>query len=110
MKRWNGWGDETITAPLSATATAFLEHGVGTPPQDVTLEEVVANLPVSRLPYRSGIRADPIERIRHARGQSLPDWIAMRSGCIETFPDGVAYPESQSEVRDLIQYARTTGA
>jgi len=112
MKRWNGWGDETITAPLSATATAFLEHGVGvgTPPQDVTLEEVVANLPVSRLPYRSGIRADPIERIRHARGQSLPDWIAMRSGCIDAFPDGVAYPEGESEVRDLLRFAGDVGA
>ena len=112
MKRWNGWGEETITAPLSATATAFLQHvvGVGTPPHDATLEEVVANLPVSRLPAHSGICSAPIERIRHARGQSLPDWIALRGGCIDAFPDGVAYPESESEVHELMRFAGEVGA
>src|SRR5260370_6086865 len=112
MKRWNGWGEETITAPLSAAATAFLQHivGIGTPPRDATLEEVAASLPASRLPVRPGISTDPGARIRHARGQSLPDWIALRSGCIDSFPDGVAYPESAGEIRDLIRYAGEVGA
>jgi len=70
--------------------------------RDATLEEVIARVPPSRLPAHSLISVDPAERVRHARGQSLPDWIAMRSGCIDTFPDGVAYPEGESEVRDLI--------
>lgn len=112
MKRWNGWGEETITAPLSATASAFLQHviGVGTPPRDATLEEVVASLPASRLPAHASIVNDPIARICHARGQSLPDWIALRSGCIVSFPDGVAYPQSQDDVRELIRYAGEVGA
>ena len=46
MKRWNGWGEETINASLSAAATTFLQHivGVGTPCRDATLEEVVAHV------------------------------------------------------------------
>src|SRR5260221_13640487 len=77
MKRWNGWGEETITAPLSAAATAFLPHvvGIGTPPRDATLEEGAASLPASRLPVRPGISTDPMPPLRHARGQGLPDWI-----------------------------------
>ena len=105
MKRWNGWGEETINAPLSAAATTFLQRivGVGTPSRDATLAEVVAHVPPSRLPPHPLIADAPVERICHARGQSLPDWIALRSGCIDSFPDGVAYPEGESEVRDLLQ-------
>jgi alkyldihydroxyacetonephosphate synthase len=112
MKRWNGWGEETISTPLSAAATAYLQHiiGTGTPPCDATLEEVIARVPASRLPPHPLISDDPMERTLHARGQSLPDWIALRGGCIDTFPDGVAYPESESEVRDLISFAAEAGA
>ena len=112
MRRWNGWGEETINSPLSSAAAAFLRNviGVGTPTRDAALEEVIAGVPPSRLPTHPLISADPAERVRHARGQSLPDWIALRSGCVETFPDGVAYPESESEVRSLISYAREVGA
>ncbi len=112
MRRWNGWGEETISPPLSPAAAAFIKDviGAGTPSRDATLEEVIARVPPSRLPAHPLISADPAERVRHARGQSLPDWIALRSGCIDTFPDGVASPESESEVRDLISYAREVGA
>ena len=87
MKRWNGWGEETITAPLSAAAIAFIRRavGVGIPPRDATLEEVVAHVPPSRLPshpLNPLLSDDTLERIRHARGQSVPDWIALRSGVI----------------------------
>ena len=112
MKRWNGWGEETISAPLSATAAAFLQRaiGIGKPPRDATFEEVSAHVPASRLPAHSGISSDAAVRVHHARGQSLPDWIALRAGCIDTFPDGVAYPESQDEICDLIHYAVQVGA
>jgi len=46
----------------------------------------------------------------HARGQSLPDWIALRNGRITTFPDGVAYPTTDEHVRDLIHYAKDINA
>lgn len=37
MRRWNGWGDDTIRYPLSERALAFLREtvGEGAPPRDV---------------------------------------------------------------------------
>ncbi len=112
MRRWNGWGEETMSSPLSLAAAAFLKGviGPGIPSRDATLEEVIARVPPARLPTHPLISTDPDGRVRHARGQSLPDWIALRSGCVDTFPDGVAYPESEGEVRSLISYALKVGA
>jgi len=112
MRRWNGWGDDTITYPVHQSAIEFLASaiGPGTPPADVLLEELVTRVPPGRLPDHPLIDFDPEMRVRHARGQSLPDWVAMRSGRIPALPDGVAFPANQVEVRDLIQYAREVGA
>ncbi len=112
MRRWNGWGDETITHPFHEGARHFLEAlvGPGRPPRDATFEEVVAQVPPSRLPAHPLVSANPADRVRHARGQSLPDWIALRSGRIPAFPDGVAYPTDDEEVRTLLRYATGVGA
>lgn len=112
MKRWNGWGDETISYPLPVSARGFLENrmGPGQPPQDARLEKVIAAVSPSRLPDHPLVSVEAEDRVRHARGQSLPDWIALRSGRIPVFPDGVAYPFSTEEVIDLIHYAREVGA
>lgn len=112
MRRWNGWGDDTITYPLPGAAVEFLTDAVGpaTPPRDASLAQVVASVPDSRLPPHPLVLTGPEERVRHARGQSLPDWIAVRSGRIAAFPDGLAYPTDEREVRDLIRYASEVGA
>jgi alkyldihydroxyacetonephosphate synthase len=112
MRRWNGWGDDTITYPVPKSAAVFLASviGPGTPPREATLEQVVASVPESRLSDHPLVSTDREARVRHARGQSLPDWIALRYGRIPAFPDGVAYPVSRAEVRDLIHYARDVGA
>ena len=112
MRRWNGWGDDTIQFPLPAGAGRFLEVrvGPGTPPRDAALDEALAQVPPSRLPAHPLVSVAPIERLHHARGQSLPDWVALRSGRIAAFPDGVAYPQTSTEVRDLLHYAAQTGA
>jgi alkyldihydroxyacetonephosphate synthase len=111
MRRWNGWGDESVDVPLPEGALAFLESRLGParPPRDATLEEVLATVPPSRLPAHPLVSAEGHRRLLHARGQSLPDWVALRSGQIGVFPDGVAQPTSESEVRDLIAFARDTG-
>ena len=107
MKRWNGWGDDSITHPLPAAAFPKLVEWVGsaTPPVDATLEQVLAQVPPSRLPDHPLVTTDPMERLRHARGQSLPDWVAVRSGQIGVFPDGVAIPTAESQVRELLGWA-----
>ena len=107
MRRWNGWGDEHIDYPLPPSATPFLMEAVGaaTPPEDAALADVVATVPPSRLPIHHLVSTDPLDRLLHARGQSLPDWIALRSGRIGAFPDGVAYPHTNAQVRELLEYA-----
>lgn len=112
MRRWNGWGDETVQYPLPPQAESFLAErvGPGTPPRDAQLQDVVAAVPPSRLPPHPLVRTDAVERVYHARGQSLPDWVALRSGCIPAFPDGVAYPLGDEDVSALIAYAAAVGA
>jgi alkyldihydroxyacetonephosphate synthase len=113
-RRWNGWIDEGATPPaIPSSAVRILEAeiGVGAPPHDATLGEVVAALgdpapPVLNLP---GVSVDPVDRIRHARGQSLPDWIALRSGRIGRAPDGVTRPGSNGDVRSLLDAAARHG-
>lgn len=115
MRRWNGWGDDTIQYPLSARSRAFLVDAVGasTPPRDVAPADVLAAVPPSRLtnwPEPSLIHVEAGDRLRHARGQSLPDWVALRSGCIPAFPDAVAYPLSSAEVARLLEHAALVDA
>jgi alkyldihydroxyacetonephosphate synthase len=111
MRRWNGWGDDTIDYELPAGAARFLADvvGPGTPPHDVRWDDLLARTPASRLPAHPLISTDPAERLRHARGQSLPDWIALRSGQGLLLPDGVAYPNTAGDVRELIRYAVQSG-
>ncbi len=113
MRRWNGWGDEANSMALPETTGEFLGALIGQakPLQDATLEEVLNKLPESRLTDRllaecSLITIDNEERLRHAKGQSLADWLAMRSGDIEIFPDGVCYPENRQQVQQILAFAK----
>ena len=112
MRRWNGWGDDSIRPALDADALAFLQQRVGRsqPFQDATLAEACRNIAPSRLPAHRLIDTAPETRLRCALGQSLPDWLKLRYGRIEAVPDGVAFPESGGEVRELLDYARGCAA
>jgi alkyldihydroxyacetonephosphate synthase len=106
MRRWNGWGDAAVDYPLHEGPLRFLEGlvGTGTRPHDAVLDQVIAAVPPSRLARHPLVSDEPADRVCHARGQGLPDWIALRSGQGLAFPDGVAYPTSDADVRDLIRY------
>lgn len=110
MRLWNGWGNENseLTMELNDGLRALLEAlvGPGTSLNQASLKEVISNVPTSRLDDHALIKTDPETRVRHARGQSLPDWLDMHSGNVDTFPDGVAFPESTEHVRELLAYAR----
>lgn len=109
MKRWNGWGDDdnSLDYELSTTALGFLEGLIGqsTPLPDASLEQVLARVPESRLSPHYLYSLDAEDRLRHARGQSLPDWLALRSGEFGVFPDAVAFPETSEQVQALLQFA-----
>jgi alkyldihydroxyacetonephosphate synthase len=112
VRRWNGWAEEDATPRIADEALRLLEAaiGPGRPTPDVPLDHVVARVPPSRLPDRPFISSDPEDRIRHATGQSLPDWIALRSGRLVAVPDGVARPEDPADVRTLLALATSIGA
>ena len=93
---------------LPAHGQGFLEAhiGAGQVLADASLEQVLAKVPASRLPAHPLVSVDAEVRVRHARGQSLPDWLAMRSGEFGVFPDGVALPETAAQIRELLAWAQ----
>lgn len=113
MKRWNGWGDDenALDYTLSDSALRYLEGLIGkaTALPDASLEQVLATVPPSRLEPHELYTLDAEARLRHARGQSLPDWLAMRSGEFGVFPDAVAFPQSNEDVQALLQLAAARG-
>jgi alkyldihydroxyacetonephosphate synthase len=112
MKRWNGWGDDAIEFELGVDALAFLREriGPGVAPADAAFEQACAALAPSRLAPHRLVDTSAAERVRHALGQSLPDWLRLRYGKIGTVPDGVAWPESGAQVRELLDFAAAAGA
>lgn len=111
MKRWNGWGNVKTYYPVPPSALDYLTKGLGSlsPTPDATKETVLAAVPESRLPAHPLVETSSQERLTHARGQSMHDWIDLRHGRVDTFPDGVAFPETDEDVRDLLRYARKAG-
>lgn len=108
MKRWNGWGDEKITYPFPPSARDYLASclGPGSLLEDASLADTLATVPPTRLKENPLYSILPTDRLLHARGQSLPDWIALRSGQIGMFPDGVAFPQEEGQVQALLDFAR----
>lgn len=107
MRRWNGWGDDSIEFALNTDALAFLQQriGTGTASRDAGLAQVCEQVPPTHLMPHRLIDTRAETRVRHSLGQSLPDWLRLRYGQVGHFPDGVAFPESSEEVRELLDYA-----
>ncbi len=110
-RRWNGWGTAGTEYPLPKSARTYITERLGSlqPQPDAPLTGLLKAVPTSRLPDHPLISKDPELRLRHARGQSLPDWIALRSGRIDSFPDGVALPEDQFQLQTLVGLAGSQG-
>lgn len=112
MRRWNGWGDDSIDFALDKDALAFLQSriGRGTAPAEATLDEVCGNIPPGRLRPNPAVDTTPRTRLVNGLGQSMQDWLRLRYGRIGALPDGVAFPESSEQVRELLDYAARCGA
>ncbi len=109
--RWNGWGNININKKVSAHGAKLIKSHIGKTKKlpSVSLQQVLKTVPKSRLPAAmielDIISVDNEVRLRHARGQSFPDWIAMHGGDFEVFPDGVAFPQSTADVETLLKLA-----
>jgi len=110
MKRWNGWGDEknNLGFELTKTSQDYIENILGKSAAlpEITLTEAISKVPQSRAPQHHLINKDAEVRLRHCRGQSIPDWLATHSGEFGTFPDGVAFPSTTIEVKEILEFAK----
>ena len=109
--RWNGWGNIDSNKKVSPQGAKLIKSHIGKTKKlkSVSLQDVLKTVPKSRLPDAITnldiVSIDNEDRLRHARGQSFPDWIAMHGGDFEVFPDGVAFPQSTNDVVTLLQLA-----
>jgi len=107
MERWNGWGDAETTMDLAAPGQKLLARylGPGKPRPDYPQANFLKRVPKSRLPRHPLISDDPRLRLKLAHGQSLPDWIDLRAGTLQRFPDGVALPTTTGDIVALLKLA-----
>ncbi|WPC65214.1 FAD-binding oxidoreductase [Rhodoferax ferrireducens] len=108
MRRWNGWGDDATSMDLNEAARAMMNArlGPGLPGVDATRDAMLAQVPASRLPTHPLIQTDADTRFTMALGESFGDWIRKRFGALPPVPDGVAFPESGAQVRELLDLAQ----
>ncbi len=105
--RWNGWGLEDVQLPLfpAVKQTLNQELGQGISGKSTLLNHVLQQIPESRLPDHALLDKTPWSRLLHARGQSLQDWAQLRFGQVDSFPDGLARPESEAQLQELLVWA-----
>ncbi len=111
MRRWNGWGDDGTDFPLNEAAQSWIKEklGPGTAPSDISQDDAIAKVPESRLADFTAASVNPLARIRHAHGESFPDWLALKSGQLGPFPDAIVYPETHEQVVEIIAQAQQRG-
>src|SRR5687768_16721731 len=111
MRRWNGWGDDSTrhAAPAGLVGELVRLLGEGVPPPELDFTEALSRVEAqaSRLSPHPLLSTEPQMRLRHARGQSFADLVALRSGLGLTFADAVATPGSRDEVDQLIAFAKS---
>jgi len=120
--KWNGWGEKNITYRLknSAIFSDFLKNNFGELKFRPSIPFDPESLRSSRLDVEStekiksivgtdNLSLDALDRTVHSYGKSYYDLIRLRSGLIKNPTDGVAYPETEEEVIELLQYATEKG-
>ena len=112
MRRWNGWGDDANDFPLTDAARAFLQERIGPaqPPKDALREQILNAVLPSRLQSSALFSTEVVARLDHARGQSLPDLLALRTGRVGPCADAVACPSTHEEAALALAAAKKLGA
>ena len=117
LKYW-GWGYEDAGLDGEQTkallATFADDFGIA-PSRDGAFPALDAiDLPTSRLDVPSNLADvctdDRFERVYHAFGQSQPDSIRTYDGDFAHAPDVVAFPESETHIAEIYEWADKAGA
>lgn len=111
MKRWNGWGEETVNLELPAAALDHLagEIGPASEPVDADRRTWMDKVPRSRLEGHHAVDTDPDSRLKHAFGHSAADWITLRGGLDAGVPDGISRPLDSDQAAELLTWAAGRG-
>ena len=119
--KWWGWGDTARRVELPEAALGRLRAGLGAEvrrAEPVSLVAVQLDEPrvsgklVERLAGVVGpdwVRQDHLSRVVHAAGKGYIDLVRLRSGRADDAPDAVVYPETATQVRDVLALCAENG-
>ncbi|MCS6883913.1 MAG: FAD-binding oxidoreductase [Acidobacteriota bacterium] len=119
-QKWYGWGSEDKTFDLARRPAfwPYLKEKLGIDPKlktpPVALESL--RLPPLAIPSKltdkleaivgsNSIRDDDYARITHSTGKSYFDLIRIRRGIIDNPPDLVVYPETITQIAEVLKIA-----
>lgn len=115
-KYW-GWGYSDYELPQERLdkTLQLLQFGLGIKDFQLTeprpAEKISINLPAFDIPgnIQPLCSSTTFDRLLHTYGQSFRDVWRSLHGRFERIPDYVAYPETESDMRELIQFSRENG-
>ena len=115
--KWWGWGDADKRLPLSDEALEMLRNELGEAEPDARAELGEVALPEARpLPdalaqavNRASVLTAHEHRVRRAAGKSYPDLVRLRSGRLDSAPDGIVLPGSAEQVGAVLELCAREG-
>jgi alkyldihydroxyacetonephosphate synthase len=115
--KWWGWGDADKRLPLSDEALEMLRDELGEAEPDARAELGEVALPEARpLPdalaqavNRASVLTAHEHRVRRAAGKSYPDLVRLRSGRLDSAPDGIVLPGSAEQVGAVLELCAREG-
>jgi len=121
--RWDGWGaygqdfflkdhvSEIIQSIKKEWSLTFLPEVPSIKIEDIRVKPSRLSLDhqknLGKIVGDENLKIDSYERIFHSLGKSYYDVIRVRFNLIQEIVDGVIYPNSDSEIIDIIKYCKT---
>ena len=117
LRKFWGWGDvgQGLDADEQEALRQRYAAGYGVEmrgPAAPRVEEIPLRAPRLQPPasLRSITTTDPWERLVHAYGRSYPDIVRVFHRQVPEPPDVIAYPETEAQVVELLDWADSAGA